>query len=283
MGSFTRVSSNAENTLNASGSSFYWALKLLPARKREAMFRVYAFCRVVDDIADGDDPAAQKMQDLEVHRKAVEILFSGGKPVPACVEDLRCVMDHFDVEKDDLLAVIDGMEMDAYDTVTMKDEATFDLYIDRVASAVGRLSDKVFGISGPDADQLAYHLGRALQITNILRDIEEDAERGRLYLPADLLAAHGASGDSPQAVMQNPNLGAALDVLAARAHNHYDQARDALSRLDRSATRPARMMQAVYSRVLEGLEMRGLANVHIPVKFSKFKKLWLALRYGVFG
>jgi len=268
---------------SSSGSSFYWALKLLPAHKREAMFRVYAFCRVVDDIADGDDQPETKMENLEVHRRAVEALFAGESVDAPCVQDLKPVVANFNLDKDDLLAVIDGMEMDAVDAVTMKDEATFDLYIDRVASAVGRLSDKVFGVSGPDADQMAHHLGRALQITNILRDLDEDAERERLYLPADLLAAHGVVGDTPKDVLKNPNLGKALQVLATRAHGHYDKARDAMSRLDRSATRPARMMQAVYSRVLEGLEERGLARVDVPVRFSKFKKLWLALRYGVFG
>jgi len=266
-----------------SSSSFYWALKLLPAHKREAMFAVYGFCRVVDDIADGEDRPETKLKALETHRQAVEDLFQGKSPQMPCVQALQPVMDQFSLQKDDLLAVIDGMEMDAFDTVVMTDEATFDLYIDRVASAVGRLSNKVFGVSGPDADQLAYHLGRALQITNILRDLDEDAGRDRLYVPADLLAAHGVTATTPREVLKDPKLEAALQVLAARAEAHYAQAGEAMGRLDRTATRPARMMQAVYSRILERLKERGLAQVTEPVRFSKFKKIWLALRYGLCG
>jgi len=247
------------------------------------MFRIYGFCRVVDDIADGDDSPEVKMKKLQAHREAVEILFAGGEPQPACVHDLKPIVTRFDLKKDDLFAVIDGMKMDACDSVTMKDEATFDLYIDRVASAVGRLSDQVFGVFGPDADLLAYHLGRALQITNILRDLDEDAARNRLYLPADLLSVHGVVGNTLAETLNNPNLESALQVLAARAHDHFNKATDAMSRLDKKATRPARIMQAVYRRVLLGLEERGLACTSVPVRFSKFKTLWLALRYGVFG
>jgi phytoene synthase len=267
----------------SSSSSFYWALKLLPAYKREAMFAVYGFCRVVDDIADGDEAPKVKLDALEAHRRAVEDVFQGKPTTEPCVQALQPVVAQFSLEKDDLLAVIEGMEMDAYESVIMPDEVTFDLYIDRVASAVGRLSNKVFGVSGPDADQLAYHLGRALQITNILRDLDEDAGRGRLYVPADLLAAHGVIATTPRGVLKDPNLEAALDVLASRAEAHYAQAEDAMGRLDRAATRPARMMQAVYSRVLARLKQRGLTRVSEPVRFSTYKKIWLALRYGVCG
>jgi len=266
-----------------SGSSFYWALKLLPARKRAGMFAIYGFCRDVDDIADGTAPVFEKIADLEAHRSQIEALFSGQPLHLASLLCLKPVVKRFALDKADLLAVLDGMEMDALECVMMPDEATFDLYIDRVASAVGRLSNKVFGLAGPDAAKLAHHLGRALQITNILRDLKEDAERQRLYLPGDLLAAHDIAGETPAEVLQHANLEAVLRILASRAHWHFDQTNAVLTRLNASATKSPRLMQAVYSRILDRLEQRGLANVNQPVHLGKFEKLGLVLRYGLFG
>lgn len=264
----------------AVGSSFYWALRLMPADRRDAMFRVYAFCREVDDIADGPDDAATKMARLQIWRGDVDSLFGDGPPamVIAC---LKPVVDAYGLDHADLIAVIDGMQTDAHDAVRMNDEAAFDVYIDRVASSVGRLSDKVFGLSGPAAEQLAHHLGRALQITNILRDLDEDAERNRLYLPLTLLQKHGVETDQPRAVLAHPQLGAAVSELAARAHAHFAAARAAIAQLDKRKTRPARMMMAVYFRLLQKLEARGLGHVHSRVRLHAFEKLWLVLRHGV--
>jgi len=264
----------------AVGSSFYWALRLMPLKRREAMFRVYAFCREVDDIADGTDDAASKMARLQTWRSDVESLFGDGAPAPA-IACLKPVVDEYGLDQTDLLAVIDGMQTDAHEVVRMTDEAAFDLYMDRVASAVGRLSDKVFGLSGPHAENLAHHLGRALQITNILRDLDEDAARNRLYLPLSLLRAHAIETDGPHAVLAHARLGGVLSALAERAHGHFGGARAALAQLDKSKTRPARMMMAVYFRLLQKLQARGLDQVHTRVRLNKLEKLWLILRHGV--
>jgi len=267
-------------SVKAVGSSFYWALRLMPAARRDAMFHVYAFCREVDDIADGTDEALVKMARLQSWRRDVESLFGDGQPT-AAIACLKPVVDGYGLDKADLIAVIDGMRTDAHDAVRMADEAAFDLYIDRVASAVGRLSDKVFGLSGPAAERLAHHLGRALQITNILRDLEEDAGRNRLYLPLSLLRAHAIETDDPRAVLAHANLGDVTAELAARADAHFEATRTVLAQLDTSKTRPARMMMAVYVRLLEKLKARGLDQIHVPVRVSKLEKLWLTLRHGV--
>jgi len=264
----------------AVGSSFYWALRLMPHDRREAMFRVYAFCREVDDIADGADDPATKRARLQAWCSDVESLYGDGPPT-AAIACLKPVVDAYGLEQADLIAVINGMQTDAHDAVRMNDEAAFDLYIDRVASAVGRLSDKVFGLSGPAAERLAHHLGRALQITNILRDLDEDAERNRLYLPLSLLRRHGIETDDPHAVLAHAHLARVLSELAARARAHFDDARTALAQLDKRKTRPARMMMAVYFRLLQKLQARGLDHVHTRVRLSTFEKLWLALRHGV--
>ncbi|HEY9079802.1 presqualene diphosphate synthase HpnD [Magnetovibrio sp.] len=264
----------------AIGSSFYWALRLMPRARRDAMFRIYAFCREIDDIADGADDAATKQTRLQAWRRDVESLYVAAPP-SAAIGCLKPVVDDYGLDKADLIAVIDGMLTDASEAVRMADAAAFDLYIDRVASSVGRLSDKVFGLSGPQAERLAHHLGRALQITNILRDLAEDAARNRLYLPLDLLKSHGIDSDDPRTVLAHANLGAVLTALAVRAHEHFAAARAALDQLDATKTRPARMMMAVYSRLLQKLEARGLDRVNVPVRLNALEKLWFALRYGV--
>lgn len=265
-----------------SGSSFYWALKLLPAARRDAMFRVYAFCREVDDIADGDDAAAIKQARLKTYREAIEAVFAGEPVELSSVDRLKPVIRDYTIAKADLLTVIDGMEADAVASVRIADEAAFDRYLDQVACSVGRLSDKVFGLEGPQAQKLAHHLGRALQITNILRDLCEDAQRDRLYLPADLLARHGITGASPDEVLAHANLQEALDELAIRAEGCFRRADEALLHLDRTRTRPARMMQAVYREILKRLRVRGLARVEQPVRLGKLTKLWIVLR-GLLG
>ncbi|OEJ66003.1 squalene synthase HpnD [Magnetovibrio blakemorei] len=265
----------------ATGSSFYWALRLMPSERREAMFRIYAFCREVDDIADGPLDVAIKRVRLDQWRSGVESLYNAQEP-DECVLGLKAVVETYHLDKADFLDVIDGMQSDAHDSVRIADEAAFDVYLDRVASAVGRLSNKVFTINGPAAESLAHHLGRALQITNILRDLYEDAERNRLYLPLSVLRAQGIYPDQPDAVLAHERLPDVLNPLAAQAQDHYDQARVALLHLDRSKTRPARIMLGVYERMLRHLQRRGLARADVKVSLGRFEKIGLVLRYGLF-
>ena len=152
----------------ASGSSFYTAMRILPRLQREAMFEIYSFCRLVDDIADSSAPHAERRQQLARWRDHIEATYSGRAPT-----DLRALAQaarEFALRKEDFLAVIDGMEMDAEQDIRAPDWETLDRYCDRVASAVGRLSVRVFGLNEVDGIALAHHLGRALQLTNILRE-----------------------------------------------------------------------------------------------------------------
>ncbi|HWG81056.1 MAG TPA: squalene/phytoene synthase family protein, partial [Stellaceae bacterium] len=166
----------------AAGTSFYWAMRLLPEERREAMFAIYAFCREVDDIADNDAAPAVKRAGLADWRSEVDAIFAGSASTPLS-RVLADVARSYALRREDFLAVIDGMEMDAAADIRAPSLAELDLYCDRVASAVGRLSVRIFGCDLPAADRVAWALGRALQLTNILRDLAEDAERGRLYLP----------------------------------------------------------------------------------------------------
>jgi phytoene synthase len=158
------------------------------------------------------------------------------------------------------------------------DLVTLDQYCDRVAAAVGRLSVRAFGDASADADVVAYHLGRALQLTNILRDVHEDAGRGRLYLPREYLDDAEVPHD-PQAAVTDPGLPAVCARVAALAHGHFRAAAAAMKKCDRRAMRPARMMGATYADILARLAARGWRRLGEPVKLAKWQKLWIALRH----
>ena len=266
----------------ASGSSFLSGIKVLSTERREAMHAIYAFCREVDDIADDPLELTEKRRLLKEWREEIDRIFSG-HPNSLTGHALAAAIAQYGLQKQDLLDLIDGMEMDADETATHGPEmAVLDQYCDRVASAVGRLSVRVFGDSGEAAQQVATSLGRALQLTNILRDITEDAERDRLYLPSDLLDRHGISTRDPSEVTDQPGLPAVCEDLSRIAQQHYADAEAAMAACSRKNIRPAVLMMQVYRRVLDGLITRGWTQLDTPVKVSKLAKIWILLRYGLF-
>ena len=179
----------------ASGSSFYTAMRILPRAQRQAMFEIYAFCRQVDDIADSRGPREERRRELNRWRADIDAMYAG-EPVVR-VQGLAQALRDFGLKREDFHAVIDGMEMDVIADIRAPDNAMLDTYCNRVASAVGRLSVRVFGMEEAAGIALAHHLGRALQLTNILRDLDEDAAFGRLYLPAEALRAAGIASTEP--------------------------------------------------------------------------------------
>jgi phytoene synthase len=183
--------------------------------------------------------------------------------------------------KDDFLAVIDGMEMDTVDDIRAPDLATLDLYCDRVASAVGRLSVRVFGMQVEDGKLLAHHLGRALQLTNILRDLDEDAGVGRLYLPREALLAAGIDTSDPQTALCNPALGQVCATLVERARGHFAEADTIMARSPRRAVKAPRIMGEYYRLYLKGLVARGFAPPRSRVRPSRAQLAWILLRYAL--
>jgi presqualene diphosphate synthase len=264
----------------AAGTSFYWAMRLLPESRRDAMYAIYAFCREVDDIADNDAPDAEKRAALDDWRREVDAIFAGTSKT-SLGRLLAADAATFHLRRADFLAIIDGMAMDAGAPIQAPSLAELDLYCDRVASAVGRLSVRAFGVDTAAADVVAFHLGRALQLTNILRDLAEDAARDRLYLPREFLAEAGIAASAPGEVLRHPNLGVGCDLLAERAENHFSEARAAMARCPRRPMRPARAMGAVYHAYLAKLRQRGWSSLDQPIRLPKPMKLWLALRHGL--
>jgi phytoene synthase len=264
---------------HAGGSSFYLAMRILPRRKREAMFEVYKFCRKVDDVADSAGPRDGRLAELNRYRDDVAALYAGraSERMGGFLGPVR----EFGLRREDFLAIIDGMEMDIVSDIRAPDLATFDLYCDRVASAVGRLSVRVFGVPNEDGIQLSHHLGRALQTTNILRDVDEDAEMGRLYLPREYLAAAGINSDDPAEVLADPNLGKACAPLIARAHEHFRQARAIMARQSRASVKAPRIMAEAYAPMLDQLQARGFAAPRERVRIDRLHLLMAVLRYGI--
>ena len=265
--------------VQASGTSFYSAMRLLPQARRDAMFAIYAFCREVDDIADEPAEIDDKKRRLEGWRAEIAKLYDGVPQHPIAAALLPCVKQ-FNLRREDFLAVIDGMEMDAVEDIVAPPMDMLDLYCDRVASAVGRLSVRAFGATEPQADDVAYHLGRALQLTNILRDLGEDAERGRLYLPRELLDGVGIADRAPMKVVAHPKLNEVCQALARRARQHFAGAHVAMASCAKGPMRPAAIMGGVYRAILERLILADWRDPFVRISLPKWQKLWLAFRYG---
>ena len=266
----------------ASGSSFYWAMRLLPADRREAMFAIYAFCREVDDIADDAGPPDDKRRRLDFWRGEIDAIY-GGRPENLTARALIEPTRRFDLRREDFLAVIDGMTMDLGDGLKAPRLEELELYCHRVAGAVGLLSIRAFGDGGPHAQAFALALGTALQLTNILRDMVEDAERDRLYLPRELLDEAGIDIGAPREVLRHAALPKVCAALARIARQKFDEAQAALAGCDRRALRPGVMMMMHYRRLLAALERRGWTRIEVPVRISKPEKLLIALRHFVFA
>lgn len=266
--------------VEAAGTSFYWAMRLLPRARRNGMFAIYAFCREVDDIADGDRPVEHKLAALAGWREEIEALYDG-RPRYLLARALSGPVQAYDLRREDFLAILAGVEMDARRDIRAPDLATLDLYCARVASAVGHLSVHIFGDSSDPAHTVAESLGRALQLTNILRDLAEDAARRRLYLPREILDRHGIRGTEPAAVLRHPALQAACRDLAAIAEGHFREAAWAMEKCSRRAMRPAAVMAAIYRATLSALQRSGWRDPTERVGVSTSLKLWLVLRHGL--
>ncbi|MCK5620978.1 MAG: presqualene diphosphate synthase HpnD [Alphaproteobacteria bacterium] len=260
------------------GTSFYWAMRLLPAERRDAMFAVYAFCREVDDIADGELPVEEKRVGLDEWRAEIARIFEG-EPESTVGRALAAATRDYGLDRADMEAIVDGMEMDATGEALAPDMQTLITYCNRVASAVGLLSIKVFGDDSEDARRGAVALGHALQLTNILRDVVDDAARGRLYLPRELLLEYGIAATNPAEVIDNQVVSAVCDELAEVAANRFAEARKSFKTCNRKALKPAFAMMDVYRLLLRRMQARGWTRLDKRVRIGPLAKLWIALKH----
>jgi squalene synthase HpnD len=263
----------------ASGSSFYAAMRILPLSQREAMFAVYGFCRQVDDIADSSAPRERRLAELTGWRHDIRALYTG--QVTERTRALMAPVRDFGLAQADFQSVIDGMEMDAAADIRAPTWSDLDLYCDRVASAVGRLSVRIFGMEAKSGRELAHHLGRALQLTNILRDLDEDAGVGRLYLPREALEEAAIAARDPFAVLSSPVLDSACTQLVAAARRHFGNADEIMAAAPRRAVRAPRIMGEVYRLMLEGMAQRGFSPPRMPVRPGRLRLLSILARYAI--
>ena len=264
----------------ASGSSFYTAMRILPRAQRDAMFEIYAFCRAVDDIADEGGTRDERFAGLKAWREDIDALYRGA--VTHRTAGLAPVVERFGLAQADFLAVIDGMQMDAVEDIQAPSAAVLDLYCDRVASAVGRLSVKVFGVPAAPGIDLAHHLGRALQLTNILRDVDEDAGMNRLYLPREALLAAGITATDPREVVAHPRLGEACRPLLEQARVHFGRAEAIMAGQPKATVRAPRIMAVVYRMILDKMVERGFALPRPRARIPKLRLVLTVARHGLF-
>lgn len=269
----------SQSITRKSASNLALAFVLLPREKREAMSALYAFCRQVDDIADEETAGVgERQQRLDEWRNDVQAACAGGKPRIDIISELQPFIQRYNLPFELFDELIRGVEMD----LTLKeypDWPSLDLYCYRVASVVGLLSIEVFGYTNPGCREYAIRLGKALQLTNILRDVRGDAERGRIYLPLTELERFKVRPEEVLQLEYSPRFAALARSVAQRARAFYGQARQALPAPDRRAMISAELMGSVYWRLLEKLEQSDFRVFEAaPTRLSQGQKLFLIAR-----
>jgi len=259
-----------------SSSNFYYAFMLLPAERRQALYSVYAFCRFVDDIADDQSAGSKPAELLARWRDELERVFNGSPAHPisrALAHNVR----RFAIPRRYFEEIIDGVEMD----LTRTRYATFEelrLYCYRVASAVGLVCIEIFGYRNPRTREYAENLGIAFQLTNIIRDLSEDAARGRIYLPLEDLARFGVTEDEILHGADNLELRSLLESEVERARSFYAQAEQALAVEDRAAMICAEAMRSIYRALLEQIASKDCGVIGRRLAISTPRKLYLVGR-----
>ena len=278
----TELGEQPAKVAGRSGSTFYLPMLLLPRSKRAAMFAIYAFCRRIDDIADEPGCPVEKRAALDAWRREIRNLYTGGAPGGPMAASLKGAIERYSLPRGELEALIDGMAMDlpTESGVGMQAPslATLSLYCRRVAGAVGMLAIRVFDRANPATESFALALGEALQLTNILRDLDEDAELGRLYLPHELLVDAGIDSTDPALVLAHPNLPQACEALADRADARFADARRVLEGCKRGSLWAAVAMMVLYQRLLIRLRARGWRDRSRRVRIGKRECAWVTLR-----
>ncbi|CAM2758121.1 MULTISPECIES: presqualene diphosphate synthase HpnD [Janthinobacterium] len=264
-----------------SGSSFYYSFLFLPAERRKAITALYAFCREVDDTVDECTDEAVARTKLVWWRKEVKAMYEGNPTHPV----MRALQPHLDVyklEEKHLQAIIDGMEMDLNQTRYL-DYQAMSRYCWHVASVVGILSASIFGATRPETLLYAEKLGHAFQLTNIIRDVGEDARKGRIYLPISELQQFNVTAADLLNARHSENFENLMRFQVARAQKAYDEAFALLPAEDRRAQRPGLIMAAIYRTLLNEVERDGYHVLKQRISLTPIRKLWLAWKTWVRG
>ena len=269
--------------VKASGSSFAASFRFLDPPRRQAINALYAFCREVDDVVDEcRDPAIAQAKLAWWRAELGKLEDARRKPEHPVAQALAAARARFDLPVEQLEEIIDGMQMDL-DLTRYEDFAQMQLYCHRAAGVVGLLSAEIFGYGDRRTLKYAHTLGLALQLTNIIRDVGEDARRGRIYLPQDELARFGVAERDILNSRHSPEFAALMAFQAQRAREHYERAFSALPRADRKAQRPGLVMAAIYRSLLDEIERDGFLVLDRRTSLPPARKAWLALKTWLRG
>ena len=260
----------------ASGSSFYYSFLFLPPDRQRAIMALYAFCREVDDVVDETEDMQIAQTKLDWWRKETSEIH-GGKPTHPVTQALAEVVKTFDLPRDKLLEIIDGMQMDLQQTRYL-DFKGLELYCYRVASVVGLLAVEIFGYTNPQTLKYAHDLGIAFQLTNIIRDVGEDARRGRIYLPIDELQRFNVTAKQITDATYSDNFRALMEFQIERAERYYGQAMALLPAVDRKSQRAGLIMAAIYRTTLDEIKADGCKVLTQRTSLTPLRKLWIAAR-----
>ena len=265
----------------ASGSSFYYAFLFLPPQKRAAITAFYAFCREVDDVVDDMVDPGVAATKLQWWRLEVAQAFAGTPSHPA-LQALMPLSAGFHIEERHLQAVIEGCQMDLNQTRYL-DFPGLSRYCHLVAGEVGEVAAQIFGQTQVPTTAYAHTLGQALQLTNIIRDVGEDARRGRIYLPMSELKEFGVTAQEILSGTYSERFTALMRFQAQRAQGLYDQALTLLPAADRRAQKPGLMMASIYRALLREIELENFAVLHQRISLTPLRKLWLAWKVQALG
>jgi len=257
-----------------SGSSFYYSFLFLPPERRRAITALYAFCREVDDTVDEASDASLARIKLAWWRTEVSTMYKG-TPTHPVTQALKPHLDVYHLEEQHLQAIIDGMEMDL-DQSRYLDYPGLRKYCWHVAGVVGILSASIFGYTNPQTLQYAEKLGLAFQLTNIIRDVGDDARRGRIYLPVNELQQFGVTAADLMNAKHSEKFEALMRFQTERAQKMYDEALSLLPKEDRRAQRPGLMMAAIYRTLLDEIARDNFHVLNQRISLTPLRKLWLA-------
>jgi phytoene synthase len=270
-----------QNKAAASGSSFYYAFLFLPRPRREAITAFYAFCREVDDVVDEVSDPGVAQRKLAWWQGEVAQAFKG-QPTHPVMQALMPHAGNYQIEPRHLLGVIEGCQMDLEQSRYL-DYLGLQRYCHLVAGVVGEVAARIFGQTQPATTQYAHTLGQALQLTNILRDVGEDAMRGRIYLPVNELQQFDVKAHEILKREHSERFVALMRFQATRAHGLYDQALALLPDADRRTQKPGLMMASIYRTLLREIEHENFQVLHQRISLTPLRKFWLAWKMQALG
>lgn len=270
---------NIKQMVKKSGTSFFWSMRFLPIGKRNAMYTIYAFFRHIDDIVDGEKEIQEKLDLIDAWRQELDNIYDKKTPMTEIGRKIYKNCMRFHLPKQEFIRLIDSISMDLPNPVQAPSLEEFYEYCRGVAGVPGSLSLRIFGCEDEKMiEELSFSLGTALQTTNVLRDVKEDAQVNRLYIPKEFLEKANITTTDPLTVVVDKNLTIAREELAKIASINYEKAYDLIKQLDKKTARPVLMIANIYRRYFDLMQNRGWEIISPKPQLSKIKKLGIALK-----